>query len=96
MTRKIKDLLVTKNMTTHLGIIPPGQASSEHVHPNSEEICYIVKGKGSVTAGGETKSYGSNYLVYIPPGVPHQYRGEGNGDLILFCVYSPPAEVPKK
>jgi len=92
----LKDLLVTKNMTTHLGIIPPRQASSKHVHPKSEEICYIIKGEGSVTADGETKSYGPNYLVYIPPGVSHQYKSKGNEDLTLFCVYSPPAEVPKK
>jgi len=96
MTRVLKDILVTKYMTTHLGIIPPGQASSEHSHPGSEEIIYVVKGEGSVTAGGETKGYRANHLVYIPEGVPHQHRSTGNEDLILFVVYSPPAEVPKK
>ena len=95
-TRTLKDLISTKNMTTHVGIIPPGQASSKHVHMNSEEVCCIIKGEGAVTAGGETKRYGPNYLVYIPLGVYHQYTSDGNEDLILFCVYSPPAEVPKK
>lgn len=94
--RTLKNLLVTKNMTTHLGIIPPGQASSEHVHTNSEELCLIIRGEGSVKAAGETKKYGPNHLVYVCPGVFHQYKSSGNEDLILFCVYSPPAEVPKK
>jgi len=96
MTRILKDLLVSKNMTTHLGIIPPGQASSRHVHPESEEMTYVVKGKGWVEAGGEKKDYEANHLIYVEPGIYHQYKNTGNSDLILFVVYSPPAEVPKK
>jgi len=96
MTRTLKDILVTGKMTTHLGIIPPGQSSSEHSHPISEEIVYIVKGKGKVRAGGQTGEYKSNYLVFIPESVPHQYTNTGTEDLLLFVVYSPPAEVPKK
>ncbi len=96
MTRVLKDILVTNNMTTHLGVIPPGQVTSEHSHPKSEEIVYVVKGRGTVTSGGKTRSYGPNHLVYIPEGVLHQYRNDGDEELLLFVVYSPPAEVPKR
>lgn len=96
MTRVIKDILISKNTTTHLGIIPPGQSSSRHNHPKSEEIVYVVKGEGWVEAGGEKKNYKANHLVFIEPGVYHQYKNTGKSDLLLFVVYSPPAGVPKK
>lgn len=100
--RTLKDVLVTENTTTHLGIIPPGQVTSRHNHPNSEELVYVVQGKGNVTIGkeekpeDETMDYSQNFLVYIPKRLYHQYRNLGDGNLILFVVYSPPGEVPKK
>jgi len=96
MTRVLKDILVTKNMTTHLGVIPPGQSSSRHVHPESEEVVYVVKGEGWVETDGERKDLMQNYLVFLKPGEYHQYKSTGKNDLVLFVVYSPPAEVPKK
>lgn len=102
--RTLKDILVTENTTTHLGIIPPGQVTSRHNHPNSEELVYVVQGIGNVTIGKEEKEkpedvaleYRQNCLVYIPKGLYHQYRNIGDRNLILFVVYSPPGEVPKK
>jgi mannose-6-phosphate isomerase-like protein (cupin superfamily) len=95
MTRTIKDILVTDKMTAHLGIVPPGQSTSEHAHPTSEEIVYIVKGAGSCKVGDQMGAYKSNSLIFVPEGVPHQYTNTGSEDMILFAVYSPPAEVPK-
>jgi quercetin dioxygenase-like cupin family protein len=88
-TRTIIDTLTTTEMTTHVGIFPPGQSSSEHSHPNSDEIVYVVKGEGTVKAGGVTKQYRANHLVHIPRGMQHQYTNTGNGELVLFVVYNP-------
>jgi mannose-6-phosphate isomerase-like protein (cupin superfamily) len=96
MTRTIKDILATNTMTTHMGIIPPGQSTSEHSHPLSEEIAYIVKGVGRCQVGGQTGEFKANCLLFVPEGVPHYYTNTGSEELLLFVVYSPPAEVPKK
>jgi quercetin dioxygenase-like cupin family protein len=94
MTRTIKDVLATRTMTTHLGIIPPGQSTSHHSHPLSEEIAYVVQGTGRCQVGGEAGDLRANRLLFVPEGVPHSYSNTGSDDLILFVVYSPPAEVP--
>ena len=94
MTRTIKDILSTNRMTTHLGVVPPGQSTSDHAHPFSEEIVYIVKGTGGCKVGGDAGEFRANCLIYVPKGVSHQYTNTGREDLILFVVYSPPAEVP--
>jgi mannose-6-phosphate isomerase-like protein (cupin superfamily) len=96
MTRTIKDILATERMTTHLGVVPPGQSTSEHVHPGSEEIVFVVQGEGRASAGEQTGDFKANHLLCIPEGVAHYYTNTGAGELILFVVYSPPAEVPKQ
>jgi mannose-6-phosphate isomerase-like protein (cupin superfamily) len=96
MTRTIKDILATDKMTTHLGVVPPGQSTSEHSHPLSEEIVYIVKGNGRYRVGEQIGELRPNCMLFVPEGVPHQYTSAGSEDLVLFVVYSPPAEVPKK
>ena len=96
MTRTIKDILATDKMTTHLGAIPPGQSTSNHSHPLSEEIVYIVKGAGKCRVGEQTGEFRVNCMLFVPEGVPHQYTNTSSEDLILIAVYSPPAEVPKK
>lgn len=94
--RIIKDVLQSRNLRVHLGTFPVGQASSRHVHPYSEEICYIIRGQGKVTIGREIKQYCSNALIFIPPGVHHQYSNIGKDELVLIAVYSPPTEMPKE
>ncbi len=96
MTRTIKDLLATKTMTAHLGIIPPGQSTSEHSHASAEEIVYVVQGAGRCRVGAETGELRTNTLLFVPEGFPHQYTNIGSEDFIIFVVYSPPAEVPKR
>lgn len=96
VTRVVKQILVTKRMATHLAIIPPSQSTSEHSHPMSEEIVYVVSGTGNVKVGEETREYKRNHLVFIPEGSPHQYRNTGAEDLVLFVVYSPAVESPKE
>jgi len=95
-TRTLKWILTTKETTTHLGIFPPGESSSEHSHPTSEELVYVAKGKGKVTADGVTKEYSPNHFVHIPKGITHQYTNTGDTELILFVVYSPPTDIPNK
>lgn len=96
MTRTITDILSTDKMTTHLGVIPPGQSTSEHTHPTSEEIVYIVQGKGEANADKQRGEFKVNHLLFIPQGIPHRFVNTGDQDLILFVVYSPPAETPKQ
>jgi mannose-6-phosphate isomerase-like protein (cupin superfamily) len=37
-----------------------------------------------------------NCMLFVPEGLAHQYTSTGSEDLVIFVVYSPPAEVPKK
>ena len=52
--RTVTKLLETARMTVHVATFDPQQAGSRHVHPNSEEVTYIISGAGSVTVGTRT------------------------------------------
>ena len=94
--RRIKVVLSSKYMRIHVGIFPGRQAGSKHVHENSEEVVFVIKGKGEVYIDDKAYSIGPGSLVYTPPGVPHQYKNTGEEELVLFAVYSPPTELPSR
>ncbi|MEM3506050.1 MAG: cupin domain-containing protein [Candidatus Bathyarchaeia archaeon] len=95
--RRLKLVYTSKNMKVHVGIFPPLQASSEHSHPNSEEICYIIKGEGEVKCSDKVRKFKTNYIVFIPPNEMHQYKNTSEKEeMILIAFYSPPTELPKK
>ena len=58
-------------------------------HPESEEILYFIKGKGLQTVGDEERECCEGGLVRIPKAVYHSTINTGEGELVIFAVYSP-------
>ncbi|GAA3207241.1 cupin domain-containing protein [Actinocorallia longicatena] len=82
-------------LTGGLTIFEPGEASSLHDHPESEEINFIVKGSGEVvTEEGERTPFGPHTFMYIPKGVRHQHVNTGREPLWLVFVYGPHGTLP--
>jgi len=68
-------------LTAGLTIFEPGEASSLHNHPDSEEINFIVRGSGHT-------------FMFIPKGVRHQHINTGREPLWLVFVYGPHGQLP--
>ena len=82
-------------LTGGLTIFEPGEASSLHNHPASEEINFIVQGSGEVVAADGTRTpFASHTFMYIPKGVHHQHVNTGREPLWLVFVYGPHGELP--
>ena len=82
-------------LVSGLTIFEPGEASSLHDHPESEEINYIVRGSGEVVAeDGHRTPFEANTFMYIPKGVKHQHVNTGREPLWLVFVYGPHGELP--
>ena len=75
-------------------IFEPGEASSYHIHPESEEINLVLAGSGVVVSEGEEASFDSGQAMWVPKGVYHQHRNTGSEPLRLLWVYTPQAELP--
>lgn len=75
-------------------IFEPGEASSYHVHPESEEINLVLEGSGTLVSEDEEAQFVTGQAMWVPPGVYHQHRNTGSEPLKLFWVYTPQAELP--
>ena len=91
----IRSILDRTNSTaTHQSLaeatLPPGAATTPHRHPRSEEIYYILSGKGEMSVEGESAAVGPRTGVLIPPGARHTIRNTGQADLVFLCCCAPP------
>lgn len=70
--------------------LEPGKGHDRHTHPDSDEILYVISGKGEQTLADETKSIGPGEMIYVPKGVEHGTINTGWETLQLLAVYAPP------
>jgi mannose-6-phosphate isomerase-like protein (cupin superfamily) len=73
-----------------LGIVQinPGQRNPLHMHPNCEELLYVISGSAENIIGDKKVTIGPGDLVRIPKGVPHQAITIGNRPFKAVISYS--------
>ncbi len=89
------ELVQSEHFVAGLTIFEPGEASSWHNHPNSEEIDIIVRGSGELVDDGIRYSFKQGDWMFIPTGVFHQHVNSGEEPMWLIWIYTPPGELPK-
>lgn len=70
--------------------IPRGDDIGEEVHETTDQILFFVDGEGEAIVAGETRSVGEHDVVFIPAGIIHNVKNNGDEPLKLFTVYAPP------
>ena len=72
----------TNHMTFSVGYFPPGEGLKSHIHPESEEVYYVVRGNGNVYMGedGSPLAVSPDTAIYVPPGELHGLRIRGRVD----------------
>jgi len=68
--------------------ILPGGNSKKHSHPE-EHITFIVKGKGRLECGEESKDFSEGYVLYIGANEPHCFYNTGDEPMVLFGITGP-------
>jgi len=89
----------TKHLRFSVGYFDPGQGLDLHIHPESEEVYYIIEGKGTVYSGEEKKAtqVDRNTAVYISPRTIHGIRNtSSSGKLIVGFMVAPGKEPSQK
>lgn len=59
-------------------VVPPGLGSPWHVHANEDEEFYILAGQTRFFCNGESRVIGPGGYVFLPRGIPHGFRTEGD------------------
>jgi mannose-6-phosphate isomerase-like protein (cupin superfamily) len=91
---EIRELLASRNscirnQTLAEARLPIGGSTTSHHHVRTEEIYYILEGRGSMRVGQETADVAPGDAIAIPPGASHQLTNIGDCALVLLCCCSP-------
>ena len=70
--------------------LPPGAEIRVHLHQREDEIIFIRMGRGIATLGDREVAIGPGATIYVPQGVWHGLRNNGDATLGMSAIYSPP------
>jgi len=75
-------------MSAAVETIMPGKKIPLHIHKNSEELIYILRGEGLETLGSTSSPVRKGDLVVVTPGTVHGLENTGNEPIKFFFVYN--------
>jgi mannose-6-phosphate isomerase-like protein (cupin superfamily) len=91
---EIRELLAWRNSCIRLqslaeARLAPGRSTAPHRHLKTEEIYYVLEGRGRMSVGTETEEVGPGDAVAIEPGQPHTIANIGSTILKFLCCCAP-------
>ncbi len=66
----------------------PGSGAPRHVHPEEEELIFILSGTGQLEVDGAEEEVRAGDTVVIAPGVWHGFLNTGEDTLHTLAVFS--------
>lgn len=69
--------------------LSPGQKTARHFHARSEEIYFVLSGRGCMTVGEQTRQVRSGDAIAIEAGAPHCIENDGDVELRFLCCCAP-------
>jgi mannose-6-phosphate isomerase-like protein (cupin superfamily) len=90
----IREILSPSNSCTRCqslaeAILHAGAETEAHYHPQTEEIYYILSGRGMMRIREDVREVVPGDGIIIPPGSAHQIRNIGEEDLVFLCCCVP-------
>lgn len=78
-----KDILLVR------ATFEPGKAHRFHVHPEREEVIYVLEGEAEQWVGEEKKLLKPGEMAHVPKGTAHATYNKGTGQLKFLAILSP-------
>ena len=76
--------------TIGLATFSAGKSNVQHIHPNCEEVVYVLDGEVEHTLGGQSTVLRTGDLIIVPRGVPHRLLNRILDDVRAYIVFSSP------
>ncbi len=77
-------------LAVNLVRLAPGGEITPHVHPDSTETFYILKGSGVSWVDGDPIELAPGVCAYAPPAITHSVCNTGEVDLEALSMFNPP------
>ncbi|MEM3019157.1 MAG: cupin domain-containing protein [Candidatus Bathyarchaeia archaeon] len=87
-----------QHLNFSIGIFDPGQGLRTHIHPISEEVYFVLEGRGTVFIGEERNEVAieTGMAIYIPPGTIHGVKNTGSERLTIAFFVAPGREPSRE
>jgi mannose-6-phosphate isomerase-like protein (cupin superfamily) len=82
----IRELWHTDAQSLAEASLEVGQATARHYHAASEEIYFVLEGRGRMELDGDLREVGPGDAVLIPPGAWHQITAEEPLRFLCCCA----------
>ena len=76
--------------TIGLATFSAGKSNVQHIHPNCEEVVYVLDGQVEHTLGPQSTVLEAGDLIVVPRGVPHRLLNRSLDDVRAYIVFSSP------
>ncbi len=76
--------------TVGLATFDAGKSNARHIHPNCEEVVYVLEGEVEHTLGDQSTRLRAGDLIVVPRGTPHQLLNQSDAPVRAFIVFSSP------
>ena len=84
-----------KKVNVHTYTFAPGAVLPWHIHPDADEIAYVVEGNFTFQLEGEPlKELKTGEAFYLRPNVVHRGMNKGDKPVKLFVVRIKPKDMP--
>jgi mannose-6-phosphate isomerase-like protein (cupin superfamily) len=70
-------------------LVPPGASPPLHVHHREDETFWVLEGTLTVRCGDETFRAVAGSYVFLPRGVPHTFRVDGDTPVRMLTLLTP-------
>jgi quercetin dioxygenase-like cupin family protein len=84
----VMDRSAAETSEVFIVVLEPGEAPPLHQHPDTEQVFYVLEGRGVLRVGEDGKRYdvAPGDVVRIPPHTLHSIRCEGDTALRYLSV----------
>ncbi len=73
----------------HISTVPVGHGPALHIHHHQDEAFYVLDGRVSVRCGEQTWNGSTGAFFFLPRGIPHTFKVEGDTPLKMLVIASP-------
>jgi quercetin dioxygenase-like cupin family protein len=77
-------------LTVGLAIFDAGKSNVEHVHPNCEEVVFVLDGEVEHTLGDQRATLRAGDLIVVPRGIAHRLLNTSERPVRAYIVFSAP------
>jgi len=80
----------SKNMDLGILRLERNNKTKPNIHPSSEEMFYVLTGRGRIIVENESADIEPGLAIYIPPNVVHIFENTGTEPIVFLLMHAPP------